>query len=205
MNSVLVTRINHIPVQFLFILCSLDYDRVQFCSRELQRQYFEKQFVLADETDLPLFLHMRDAAADFIEIIKLNRHRFRNGVVHSFTGTVDEARRLLELDLFIGINGCSLKTEESMAVVKELPIDRIMVESDAPWCEIRTSHAAHSFVKTKLPSKAKERHSLDCIVKSRNEPVASLQVLECIAALKDIKIEELAECIYSTTVSIFGP
>jgi len=185
--------------------CSLDYDRVQFCSRESQRQYFEKQFVLADEADLPLFLHMRDAATDFIEIVKRNRHRFRNGVVHSFTGTADEAKRLLELDLFIGINGCSLKTKESVRVVQELPIDRIMVESDAPWCEIRASHAVHSFVKTKLPTKAKEKHSSDCGVKSRNEPIASLQVLECIAALKDIKVEELADRIYSTTVSVFGP
>lgn len=83
----------------------LDYDRVQFCQPAMQRKYFEEQFKLADETKLPLFLHMRDAAGDFIEIIKRNRHRFKDGVVHSFTGTAEEAKELLDLDLYIGING----------------------------------------------------------------------------------------------------
>ena len=83
----------------------LDYDRVQFSNPSVQRNYFEQQFVLADESGLPLFLHMRDASKDFIEIIKRNRHRFKHGVVHSFTGTVEEAKEILDLDLYIGING----------------------------------------------------------------------------------------------------
>ena len=83
----------------------LDYDRVQFSSPTYNKLIFEQQFILADESGLPLFLHMRDAAKDFIEIVKRNRHRFKYGVVHSFTGTAEEAKEILDLDLYIGING----------------------------------------------------------------------------------------------------
>lgn len=62
-------------------------------------------------------------------MVRANRHRFTNGVVHSFTGTVEEMKKLLELDLYIGVNGCSLKTEENLAAVKEIPLDRIMLET----------------------------------------------------------------------------
>jgi TatD DNase family protein len=55
--------------------CGLDYDRVQFCPPDIQRQYFEKQFAIAEATRLPLFLHMRAAADDFIDIMSHNQHR----------------------------------------------------------------------------------------------------------------------------------
>lgn len=83
----------------------LDYNRIQYSAPEVQRPVFERQFVLAEQTRLPLFLHMRDAAADFVEIVGRKRHCFGDGVVHSFTGTAEEARAILDLDLFIGING----------------------------------------------------------------------------------------------------
>lgn len=83
----------------------LDYARLEYSTPEEQRACFEEQFILADITNLPLFLHMRDAAQDFCDIVGRNRHRFDKGVVHSFTGTADEAKQMLDLDLFIGING----------------------------------------------------------------------------------------------------
>lgn len=207
----------------------LDYDRLHFSGFDVQKKYFEQQFILADESGLPLFLHMRDAAADFISIVSQNRHRFRHGVVHSFTGTADEARQLLDLDLFIGINGwysnnclivgkdsqcgmyiwcglmySSLKTPENLQVIQSIPLDRLMVESDAPWCEIRASHAGFTHVKTRILARAKERHSPESSVKSRNEPWACLQVLECLAALHTVPIEGLADQIYNTTINVFG-
>lgn len=62
------------------------------------------------------------------------------GVVHSFTGTVEELRELMGLGLYIGINGCSFKTRENCEVVREVRLDRLMLETDGPWCEVRGSH-----------------------------------------------------------------
>lgn len=185
--------------------CGLDYERLNYCSAAKQLEYFELQFELAEESNLPMFLHMRAAANDFIDVIRRNRHKFTHGVVHSFTDSWETAQRLLELGLFIGINGCSLKTEMGVEVVKGLPVDRLMVESDAPWCEMRASHAGTAFTGGyKLGGSVdKSKHDMGLMVKGRNEPCATRLVLEAVAGIKGIPIDELAEQVYLNTTSIF--
>jgi len=62
-------------------------------------------------------------------MMRKNRDRISGGVSHSFTGSIEEAKELIGLGLFIGINGCSLKTPENIEVVKSLPIENIMIET----------------------------------------------------------------------------
>lgn len=71
---------------------------------------FPKHFELTQKFNLPMYLHSRAAEEDFLRILKENRSRFPGGVVHSFTGSANEMREIVAMDLFIGINGCSLKT-----------------------------------------------------------------------------------------------
>ncbi|KAJ2845119.1 hypothetical protein IWW36_004920, partial [Coemansia brasiliensis] len=164
--------------------CGLDYDRLHFSGKDVQNKYFERQFELAEATGLPMFLHNRNTSDDFVRIVRENRSRFSNGVVHSFTGTVEEARELLDLGLYIGINGCSLKTEESLAVVKSIPVDRLMIETDCPYCDVRRTHAGYRLLEqasiaggwTAPDSKKKERWASDSTVKGRNEPCMIRQV-----------------------------
>ncbi|XP_013789867.1 putative deoxyribonuclease TATDN1 [Limulus polyphemus] len=183
--------------------CGLDYDRQQFCPKEIQQRYFEHQFDIAESTCLPMFLHCRNSASDLVTILKRNRERFSTAVVHSFDGSKEEAREFLDLGLYIGINGCSLKTSENVDVVASLPSERIMIETDSPWCEIRPSHASSKHVKTVFQSKKKEKFQSGFLVKNRNEPSNIIQVLEVIAAVRNQDVEELATVIFENTMHVF--
>ncbi|EGS23995.1 endodeoxyribonuclease-like protein [Thermochaetoides thermophila DSM 1495] len=131
----------------------LDYDRLHYCSKEVQLHSFRVQLQLAASLSpqLPLFLHSRAAHADFVRLLKeafgekLEKLE-KGGVVHSFTGTVEEMKELMDLGLYIGINGCSFKTAENCAVVKEVALDRLMIETDGPWCEVRPSHEGWKYL-----------------------------------------------------------
>ncbi|KAN0031315.1 hypothetical protein ACTA71_010404 [Dictyostelium dimigraforme] len=189
----------------------LDYDRLEFCSKEIQLKCFEYQFQLTEKTGLPLFLHLRGnsesgACSDFIDIIKRNRNRFTVGVVHSFTGTLNELNQLLELDgIYIGVNGCSLKTQENLDVVSKIPINRLMIETDAPWCDIRKTHSSYKYIKTNFPTVKREKFKLGSCVQNRNEPCNIINVLEVIAGLNGGDIEKISDQIYKNTLNMFFP
>jgi len=185
----------------------LDYDRLHFCEPDVQKKYFEKQLELADTYDLPLFLHCRAAHDDLIKIIESNKKKIRRGgVVHTFDGTLAQAKKFIAMGFYIGINGCSLKTDANLEVVKALPNDKIMLETDSPWCEIRPSHAGYKHVVTKFETtkkKEKKKWQKEVLVAGRNEPVAIVQVLEVIAAVKGEDPEKLSEIFYNNTMKVF--
>lgn len=94
--------------------CGLDYDRFHYSSKEEQLAVFPYHFALAEKYKLPMYLHNRNTGNDFYDLVKQNRKRFSSGVVHSFTGTLEELKQILELDLYVGINGCSMKTQQNL-------------------------------------------------------------------------------------------
>ena len=186
----------------------LDYDRLFLCPKDQQLKYFEAQLDLAVKLQFPLFLHSRAASADFERLI---RHRLtqlpKKGLVHSFTGTIEEMQRLVEMGFDIGINGCSMKTEENVEVVKAVPLGQLQIETDGPWCEMRASHASAKYLANALPlpkAVKKEKWQRGLMVKGRNEPVTIRQVAYAIAAIKDIPLEEVCEAAWKNSVEMFG-
>merc|ERR1711871_339709 len=105
------------------------------------------------------------------------------GVVHSFDGSEDELKALIDLGFFIGINGCSLRTEENLLVAAAVPIDRLLIETDSPWCSVKSSHASMKHVRTTFVTKKRDKYERGVLVKDRNEPCTIVQILEILAAI----------------------
>jgi TatD DNase family protein len=118
----------------------LDYDRLFLAPKETQLKYFEAQLDMATELHMPLFLHSRACSEDFERLLKARLESLpKRGLVHSFTGTVEEMQRLVAMGFDIGINGCSMKTDENISVVRVVPLDRLQIETDGPWVSQRSS------------------------------------------------------------------
>jgi TatD DNase family protein len=183
--------------------CGLDWDRVHFCPKDVQLRWFEAQFELAEKTGLPMFLHMRGCPDEFLDVMRRHRHRVAGGVVHSFTDSLAAAEQIIGLDLFVGLNGCSLRTDESLAVAAMLPLERLMLETDAPWCEVRPTHPGFRFISTVFPANKKERFVLGQGVRGRSEPAHIVHVCEVVAAARSIAPTELASRTLDNTLRLF--
>jgi TatD DNase family protein len=115
--------------------CGLDFNR-NFSTPEQQIFAFEQQLTLACELGLPVFLHERDAFDTQIALLTKYNNGLRGGVVHCFTGDIEQMKRYLDLGLYIGITGwiCDLKRGQALRdAVKSLPLSRILLETDAPY------------------------------------------------------------------------
>ena len=115
--------------------CGLDYNR-NFSPPDAQRACFEEQLALAAELNMPVFLHERDASADFTSILKQYRARLPGAVVHCFTGGAAELEAYLALDCYIGITGwiCDERRGGGLiTLLPRIPADRLLLETDAPY------------------------------------------------------------------------
>jgi TatD DNase family protein len=145
----------------------LDYDRLEFCPKDVQRRHFALQMKLSQETGLPLFLHNRNVGEDLYDILVQYKDTWKSGVVHSFDDSSDLAKKFIDLGLYIGLNGCSLKTKENLKVVKTLPLDKILLETDCPYCDVKRTHAGFEFVMTHFECKPDKKFQLGLQVKVR--------------------------------------
>lgn len=98
-----------------------------------QQKLLRFQLNLAQEHDLPLVFHVRQAFSDFFAI--LDDFEGVRGVVHSFTGTIDEMSEILRRGLYIGLNGIMTFTTEveQLEMAKQVPLSNLLMETDAPF------------------------------------------------------------------------
>lgn len=151
-------------------------------SKELQEQSFRRQIQISKEADVPFVVHTRDALADTYEIIKSEGVGSRGGIMHSFSGTYEEARQFLELGLMLSFSGVVTfkKALDVQEAATKLPLDRILVETDAPYL-------------SPMPYRGKE-----------NQPGYTRYTAEKIAELRGLSLEEVAEQTYANALKVFG-
>lgn len=153
----------------------LDFNR-NFSAPNMQIFAFEQQLKLAAEIQKPLFLHERDAHEDQLKILKTYRNEVPGAVAHCFTGTEEELNNYLALDLYIGITGWICDERRGLHLqdlVKKIPLQRLLLETDAPYLLPRT-----------LKPKPKSR---------RNEPAYLNHICDQVAGFLNISSNELAD------------
>lgn len=110
----------------------LDYFK-EYAPRHSQQQAFRAQLALALELNKPVVIHLRDAADDLVAI--LGEHGGVRGVVHSFTGDWALAQKLLELGLYLSVNGIVTfgRSQALREAVAKIPLERLLIETDCPY------------------------------------------------------------------------
>lgn len=110
----------------------LDYHYEEYCPRDIQKAWFHRQLALAKELDLPVVVHDREAHEDTVVLLKEYQPR---GVVHCFSGSVETAKEVLKLGMYIGVGGVvTFKNARKLVEVAAMvPEDRLLLETDAPY------------------------------------------------------------------------
>lgn len=147
--------------------------------RDVQIDVFKRQLRAARECDLPVVIHTREAEAETIEILKGEQCR---GVFHCFSGSMELAQRAVEIGFMISFSGIVTfkKAEELRAIAKQVPLDRLLIETDCPYL-------------TPIPYRGK-----------RNEPAYVVEVARCLATLHDTNIEDMARITSENFNRFFG-
>lgn len=165
----------------------LDYYRTEKPEdQKFQKERFEQQLRLAEKLKIPVILHSRDAGKgstgkvheDMINILKNNFSGI--GVAHSFTGTIEDAKKYLELGFNLGFNGILTFARQYDEMIKYVPLDRILLETDAPFL-------------TPEPYRGK-----------RNEPAHVVEVAKKLAELKNEPYEKVIEQTTENCKRLFG-
>jgi TatD DNase family protein len=161
--------------------CGLDYYR-NLAPREAQLAAFSGQLELAVATQLPVFLHQRDAHADFMAVLRDYLPRLKGAIAHCFTGQAGELEDCLAAGLAIGITGWICDERRGahlLPLMARIPANRLMIETDAPYLLPR-SLRPHPPTRRNEPAFLVEVAAT--IARARNEPVVSLAASSTAAA-----------------------
>ncbi len=143
--------------------------------KEKQKKVFNEHLRLAEEMNLPVILHCRMAHRDLIEILSSQSVK---GVVHCFTGTVEDARDYLDMGFYLGFTGIIFKLNLEK-IIQEVPMDKILIETDCPY----------------LTPPSRE---------GRNEPLYVKDVAEEIARIKNIPVADVTKATTQNAKELFG-
>lgn len=161
--------------------CGLDYYRLDEQTKQKQFAVFEQQIALAHEAKKPLMIHCRNAFADLTDILTIHRSLLNAppGIIHFFAGTVEDAKKLLDLGFSFSFGGVLTFVRDYDDVVRYIPLERIVLETDAPYI-------------TPVPHRG-----------NRNEPAYVVETAKKLAELKARSYEEIAKQTFENAQLIF--
>ncbi|WP_338787886.1 TatD family hydrolase [Metabacillus sp. FJAT-53654] len=150
--------------------------------KDIQKEVFRKQIQLAKEVKLPIIIHNRDATEDVVRILQEENASEVGGIMHCFTGSLDVAKQCMDMNFYISFGGpvTFKNAKKPKEVVKEIPMDRLLIETDCPYL---TPH----------PFRGK-----------RNEPSYVKYVAEQIAELRGVTLEEIGTKTSDNARKLFG-
>jgi TatD DNase family protein len=160
----------------------LDY-HYDFSPRDVQRDVFVAQIDVALEQDVPVVIHTREATDDTFDVLRTAGQGRVRGVMHCFSGTVDEARRALDVGFYISLAGMLTfpKASTLREVASFVPEDRILIETDAPFL-------------APVPHRGK-----------RNEPAWVTETLRALATCRGTDVETMGAAVVHNFEALFGP
>ena len=163
--------------------CGLDYFRdKEYKTQKKQKEIFEKHIEFSQKHKKPLVIHCREAFADTIDILTAHKKDLlpEPGILHFFTGTIEDAKRLLDLNFSFTFGGLITFNRSFDEVLKFIPLEKIMVETDAPFV-------------TPVPNRGK-----------RNEPAFITSTVESLAKIKKTSVETASKTALSNTVRLLN-
>ncbi len=151
-------------------------------SKEVQKKWFIKQLELAKELDLPVIIHSRDAAKDTIDILKQHYNSPKGGIIHCFSYSKEIAKEYTDMNFYIGVGGVVTfsNAKKLIETVKETPIERIVLETDAPYL-------------APVPNRGKRNNSINLVY-----------IASEIAKIKDIPVSEVIAITAENAKRVFG-
>ncbi|HYL11087.1 MAG TPA: TatD family hydrolase [Candidatus Acidoferrales bacterium] len=160
----------------------LDY-HYDFSPREVQQKVFRAQLALAARAKLPVIIHCREAWPDCLAVLKDDwRSTGLGGILHCFSGTLEEARKGLEMDFLVSFAGNSTypKAQNLREVAREIPLGRLLIETDAPYLAPQAHRG------------------------KRNEPAYVAEVARTLAGVRNLAPDELAAATAENFRRLFG-
>lgn len=160
--------------------CGLDYYRLGEETKKKQQETFVRQIELAVEIKKPLMIHCRHAFSDLISILNTKYKILNTGIIHFFTGTVDDAHKLLDMNFSFSFGGVITFARDYDEAVRYVPLEKILLETDAPYV-------------APIPYRGK-----------RNEPAYIIEVAKRIAELKNLPFDEICATTRKNALKIFN-
>ena len=154
------------------------------CSIKLQEEYFRRHIQLARKLNLPFVVHMRESSSEILSVLEDEKDgSLYRGIMHSYTGNARDVKKYLALGLHISFAGMVTfkKSHELREVAKEVPDDRLLIETDAPY----------------LSPEPKRKHR-------PNEPALVVHTAECLAVARQQTIKHLAAVTTANAKQLFG-